>query len=85
MTKPTKKPTVESDLAIPVKINKPSILNQMEFHLVQNLKEIIHHDNIPLNLKENENPFLPIGFEETKNMETNESGGKIHVGKRGNK
>ena len=29
-----------------------SILNQMDFHLVQNRKENCHHDQIPLNLKE---------------------------------
>ena len=28
-----------------------SILNQMEFYLVQNLKENCHHDHIPFNLK----------------------------------
>ena len=28
-------------------------LNQIEFHLVQNLKESYHHDHIPLNMKEN--------------------------------
>ena len=28
-----------------------SILNQMEFHLVQNRKENCHHDDIPFNLK----------------------------------
>ena len=31
------------------------ILNQMDFHLVQNRKETCHHDHIPLNLKGNEN------------------------------
>ena len=30
-----------------------SILNQMEFHLVQNRKENCHHDHIPFNLKGN--------------------------------
>jgi len=30
-----------------------SILNQIEFHLVQNRKENCHHDHIPFNLKEN--------------------------------
>ena len=30
-----------------------SILNQMEFHLVQNLKENYHHDHIPFKLKGN--------------------------------
>ena len=30
-----------------------SILNQMEFHLVQNQKEICHHDHIPFNVKGN--------------------------------
>ena len=29
------------------------ILNQMDFHLVQNRKEYCHHDHIPLNLKGN--------------------------------
>ena len=28
-----------------------SILNQMEFHLVQNRKENCHHDHIPVNVK----------------------------------
>ena len=28
-----------------------SILNQMEFHLVQNWRENCHHDYIPINLK----------------------------------
>ena len=32
-----------------------SILNQMEFHLVQNRKEYCHHDHIPLNVKGNGN------------------------------
>ena len=30
-----------------------SILNQMEFHLVQNRKENRHHDHIPFTLNEN--------------------------------
>ena len=30
-----------------------SILNQMQFHLVQNRKENCHHDHIPFNLKGN--------------------------------
>ena len=29
----------------------PSILNQIEFHLVQNRKENCHHDHIPFNVK----------------------------------
>ena len=29
-----------------------SILNQMELHFVQNLKENRHHDHIPFDLKE---------------------------------
>ena len=32
-----------------------SILNQTEFHLVQNRKENCHHDHIPLNMKGNRN------------------------------
>ena len=32
-----------------------SIWNQMDFHLVQNVKENRHHDHIPFNLKGNEN------------------------------
>ena len=32
-----------------------SILNQMEFHLVQNRKENCHHDHIPFNVKGNGN------------------------------
>ena len=32
-----------------------SILNQMEFHLVQNRKEDCHHDHIQFNLEGNEN------------------------------
>ena len=28
-------------------------MNQMEYHLVQNLKENCHHDHIPFNLKGN--------------------------------
>ena len=36
-----------------------SILNEMEFHLVQNWKENCQHDHIPFNLKGNEkNRFL---------------------------
>ena len=31
-----------------------SILNQMDFHVVQNQKENCHHDRIPFNLKGNE-------------------------------
>ena len=31
-----------------------SILNQIEFHLVQNRKENCHHDNIPFNSKKME-------------------------------
>ena len=38
-----------------------SILNQMEFHLVRNLKENCHHDHIPFNEKENGNSFLSVG------------------------
>ena len=30
-------------------------LNQMEFHLVQNVKENCHHDHIPINSKGNGN------------------------------
>ena len=30
-----------------------SILNQMEFHLVQNRKDNYYHDHIPFNVKEN--------------------------------
>ena len=30
-----------------------SILNRMEFYLVQNRKEYCHHDHIPFNVKEN--------------------------------
>ena len=32
-----------------------SILNQMDFHLVQNRKENCHHDHIPFNVKGNGN------------------------------
>ena len=32
-----------------------SILNQMEFHMVQNRKENCHHDDIPFNVKGNSN------------------------------
>ena len=32
-----------------------SILNQMEFHLIQNRKENCHHDHIPFNVKGNVN------------------------------
>ena len=32
-----------------------SILNQIEFHLIQNRKENCHHDHIPFNVKENGN------------------------------
>ena len=32
-----------------------SILNQMDFHLVQNREENCHYDHIPLNVKENAN------------------------------
>ena len=32
-----------------------SILNQMDFHLVQNRKKNYHHDHIPFNVKGNGN------------------------------
>ena len=35
-----------------------SILNQLEFHLVQNWKKNCYHDHISFNLKENWNLFL---------------------------
>jgi len=35
-----------------------SILNQMEYHLVQNRKENCHHDHIPFNVKGNGNIFF---------------------------
>ena len=34
------------------------IINQMEFHLIQNLKKNCHHDYIPFNLKGKENIFV---------------------------
>ena len=37
-----------------------SILNQMEFHLVQNLKKNCHHDHIPFNVKGNGNIVFSI-------------------------
>jgi len=37
-----------------------SILNQMEIHLVQNRKEICHHDHIPFNMKWNRNIVLSV-------------------------
>ena len=37
-----------------------SILNQMEFHLVQNRKENCNHDHIPFNLKGNGNIVSPL-------------------------
>ena len=35
-----------------------SILNQIDIHLVQNRKEICHHDHIPFNVKGNGKIFL---------------------------
>ena len=35
-------------------------LDQMEFHLVQNRKEICHHDHIPFNVKGNRNVVLSV-------------------------
>ena len=40
-----------------------SILNQMEFHLVQNHKENCHHDHIPLNVKGNRNIVFSVWLE----------------------
>jgi len=37
-----------------------SILNQMEFQLVQNRKENCHHDYIPLNVKGNGNTVFSV-------------------------
>ena len=37
-----------------------SILNQMDFHLVQNRKENCHHDHIPLNFKGNGNKVFSV-------------------------
>ena len=37
-----------------------SIMNQMEFHLVQNRKENGHHDHIPINLKGNANVVFSV-------------------------
>ena len=37
-----------------------SILNQMQFHLVQNQKENCHHDLIPFNIKGNGNIVLSV-------------------------
>ena len=37
-----------------------SILNQMEFHLVQNRKENCHHNHIPFNVKGKENIIFPV-------------------------
>ena len=42
------------------------ILNQMEFHLVQNRKENCHHDHIPFNVKGNGNVVLPVGGLQTR-------------------
>ena len=36
------------------------ILNQIEFHLVQNRKESCHHDHIPFNLKGNGNKVFSV-------------------------
>ena len=37
-----------------------SILNQIEFHLIQNWKENCHHDHIPFNVKGNGNIVLSV-------------------------
>ena len=37
-----------------------SILNQMDFHLVQNQKESCHHDHIPFNVKGNGNRVFSV-------------------------
>ena len=37
-----------------------SILNQMECHLVQNRKDICHHDHIPFNVKGNGDIVLSV-------------------------
>ena len=37
-----------------------SILNEMEFHLVQNRKENCHHDHIPFNVKGNGNTVFSV-------------------------
>ena len=37
-----------------------TILNQMEFHLVQNWKENCHYDHIPFNLKGKGNPVFSV-------------------------
>ena len=37
-----------------------AILNQMDFHLVQNRKENCHHDNIPFNLEGNGNQVFSV-------------------------
>ena len=34
-----------------------SILNQMDFHLIQNQKEKCHHNHIPFNMKGNGNRY----------------------------
>ena len=40
-----------------------SILNQMEFHFVQNRKENGHHDQIPFNVKGNGNIVFSLHVE----------------------
>ena len=39
-----------------------SILNQMEFHLIQNRKENRYHDHIPFNLKINGNIVFSVQY-----------------------
>ena len=43
-----------------------SILNQMEFHLVQNRKENCPHDHIPFNLKGNGNIVFSVQLRDRK-------------------
>ena len=53
----------EDRLIIRERTSMYPILNQMEFHLVQNRKENCHHDHIPFNLKGNGNIYISICFQ----------------------
>ena len=47
-----------------------SILNQMDFHLVQNRKKNCHHDHIPFNVKGNANIVFSVYSVEERGLVT---------------
>ena len=57
----------------------PSILNQMELHLVQNRKENCHHDLIPFNLKVIRNRIFSVYVEDNRQSEFPSLGRKKNV------